>query len=43
MLCYFQYCRGMLDPDVSLGTIRDLLIEGQDGEDDADLQKIDKD
>ncbi|GLJ05177.1 hypothetical protein SUGI_0012850 [Cryptomeria japonica] len=43
MLSYFQYCCGMLDPDVSLGTMRDLLIEGQDGEDDVDLQKIDKD
>ncbi|KAH9317382.1 hypothetical protein KI387_019151, partial [Taxus chinensis] len=41
MLSYFQYCRGMLDPDVSLGIMRDLLIEGQDGEDDVELQKID--
>eukprot|EP01018_Ginkgo_biloba_P012319 Gb_31636 [translate_table: standard] len=41
-LSYFQYCRGMLDPDLSLSIMRDLLIEGQDGEEDVELQKIDK-
>lgn len=43
LLSYFQYCRGMVDSDVSLAIKRNLLLEGQDGEDDVELQKIDKD
>ncbi|KAF6151181.1 hypothetical protein GIB67_037389 [Kingdonia uniflora] len=42
LLSYFQYCRHMLDPDVPAAVLHFLLQEEQKGEDDLDLQKIDK-
>ncbi|XP_077210823.1 nuclear pore complex protein (DUF3414) isoform X2 [Tasmannia lanceolata] len=42
LLSYLQYCGSMLDPDVPASVLRYLLREEQDGEEDLDLQKIDK-
>ncbi|XP_042499811.1 nuclear pore complex protein NUP205 [Macadamia integrifolia] len=42
LLSYFQYCRHMLDPDVPASVLQFLLHEEQVGEEDLDLQKIDK-
>uniref|UniRef100_A0A1D1ZKM6 Nuclear pore complex protein Nup205 n=3 Tax=Anthurium amnicola TaxID=1678845 RepID=A0A1D1ZKM6_9ARAE len=42
LLSYFQYCRSILDPDVP-APILGLLLQEHDGEDDFDLQKVDRD
>ncbi|OVA00429.1 Nucleoporin Nup186/Nup192/Nup205 [Macleaya cordata] len=42
LLSYFQYCRHMLDPDVPAPVLQFLLREEQEGEEDLDIQKIDK-
>ncbi|KAJ4958575.1 hypothetical protein NE237_025686 [Protea cynaroides] len=42
LLSYFQYCRHMLDPDVPASVLQFLMHEQQVGEEDLDLQKIDK-
>ncbi|XP_020088373.1 nuclear pore complex protein NUP205 isoform X2 [Ananas comosus] len=42
LLSYFQYCRSFLDPDVPPSVLRFLLSEEEDGEDELNLQKIDK-
>lgn len=42
LLSYFQYCRSILDPDVPASVLHFLLHEEQDGDDELNLQKIDK-
>ncbi|KAK1312026.1 hypothetical protein QJS10_CPA07g00690 [Acorus calamus] len=42
LLSYFQYCRSMLDPGVPASILNFLLHEEQDGGDDLDLQKVDR-
>ncbi|KAJ6832491.1 nuclear pore complex protein NUP205 isoform X2 [Iris pallida] len=42
LLSYFQYCRSILDPDIPASVLRLLLHEEQDGEDDMNLQMIDR-
>ncbi|PKA64573.1 hypothetical protein AXF42_Ash007319 [Apostasia shenzhenica] len=42
LLSYFQYCRSVLDPDIPASVLEFLLCEEQ-GDDELNLQKIDKD
>lgn len=42
LICYLRYSQGTIDPDLSLPVMRALLLEGHDGEEDQDLEKLDK-
>ncbi|KAH7280638.1 hypothetical protein KP509_36G007000 [Ceratopteris richardii] len=42
LICYLHYCQDTVDPDISLSVIRALLLEGQVGEQDQDLEKHDR-
>ncbi|KAI5084575.1 hypothetical protein GOP47_0000744 [Adiantum capillus-veneris] len=42
LISYLHYCQGTIDPDLSLPVMRALLLEGQDGEQERDLEKLDK-
>ncbi|MCO5606891.1 hypothetical protein L7F22_061082 [Adiantum nelumboides] len=42
LISYLHYCQGTIDPDLSLPVMRALLLDGQDGEQDRDLEKLDK-
>ncbi|KAJ7534968.1 hypothetical protein O6H91_12G012900 [Diphasiastrum complanatum] len=42
LLSYFHYCEGAVNPDLSLSVLCTLLTEGLDGEDDAQLEKLDR-
>ncbi|XP_073116730.1 nuclear pore complex protein NUP205 isoform X3 [Elaeis guineensis] len=42
LLSYFQYCRSILDPDIPASVLHFLLHEEQDGDEELNLQKIDK-
>ncbi|MCO5564372.1 hypothetical protein L7F22_018032 [Adiantum nelumboides] len=42
LISYLHYCQGTIDPDLSLPVMRALLLESQDGEQDRDLEKLDK-
>ncbi|XP_026656857.2 nuclear pore complex protein NUP205 isoform X1 [Phoenix dactylifera] len=42
LLSYFQYCRSIIDPDVPASVLHFLLHEEQDGDEELNLQKIDK-
>ncbi|XP_072964597.1 nuclear pore complex protein NUP205 [Typha angustifolia] len=43
LLSYFQYCGSILDPDVPASVLQYLLTEERDGDDEMNLQKIDRD
>ena len=40
LISYLQYCHGTVDPDLPLPVMRSLLVEGHDGEDERDLEKV---
>lgn len=42
LICYLHYCRGTVDPDISLPVMRSLLLDGHDGEEDRELEKLDR-
>ncbi|KAL5729570.1 hypothetical protein ACHQM5_002502 [Ranunculus cassubicifolius] len=42
LLSYFQYCQHVLDPDIPASVVQYLLHGEQDGEEDVDLKKVDK-
>ncbi|XP_020571506.1 nuclear pore complex protein NUP205-like [Phalaenopsis equestris] len=41
LLIYFQYCRSILDPEIP-ASVLDFLLREEQGEDELNLQKIDK-
>ena len=43
LLSYFHYCQGMVNRDLPLSIMRALLVEGRDGEEDMEIEKLDRD
>lgn len=43
LLSYFHYCQGLVKKDLSLSVMRALLVEGCDGEEDTEIEKLDRD
>jgi len=43
LLSYLHYCRGMVNRDLPLSVMRALLVEGRDGEEDTEIEKLDRD
>ncbi|KAG0620095.1 hypothetical protein M758_4G188900 [Ceratodon purpureus] len=43
LLSYFHYCQGMVNRDLPLSVMRALLVEGRDGEEDMEIEKLDRD
>lgn len=40
LLSYFHYCQGMVNRDLPLSVMRALLVEGRDGEEDMEIEKV---
>jgi hypothetical protein len=40
LLSYLHYCRGMVNRDLPLSVMRALLVEGRDGEEDTEIEKV---
>ncbi|KAL2621518.1 hypothetical protein R1flu_001723 [Riccia fluitans] len=43
LLSYLHYCQGMVNRDLPLSVMRTLLLEDRDGEEDGEIEKLDKD
>ncbi|EFJ20872.1 hypothetical protein SELMODRAFT_443756 [Selaginella moellendorffii] len=43
LLSYFHYCQGMVNSELSVSMMRGLLMEGQDGVEDTEFEKLEGD
>ncbi|BBN13132.1 nuclear pore complex protein Nup205 [Marchantia polymorpha subsp. ruderalis] len=43
LLSYLHYCQGMVNRDLPLSVMRTLLLEDRDGEEDVEIEKLDRD
>ncbi|CAM6098602.1 unnamed protein product [Calypogeia fissa] len=43
LLSYLHYCQGMVNRDLPLSVMRTLLLDDRDGEEDVEIEKLDRD